>query len=160
MSETRSIFVKEFIITDKFGVKHSAIIAGVLDVSKFDEYLETSKVTSIKGKTINTITSWVEQVVSKEFKIGLSITNPSDAYIYAEGLRIAEGRALKPKKCIGSIISESRSMLGTEMCYSILDQQIDFIINNPGLFFKGEKEPIAKPMLPPLEGTIPFINPT
>jgi hypothetical protein len=160
--DTRSTFIKEFVITDKFGIQHPSIMVGILDVNKFEEHFEDEKVTFIKGKTVTTVTAWSEKAVSKEFNIGLSITNPSDVYNYDDGVRRATGRALKPKKRLGQMYSESRSMLGVEMCYAILEQQTDFVITNPELFFKGAKAPAvttAPVDVTPI-GETPVINPT
>ena len=136
MQTRQETIVKEFLITDKNGDLHKAILVGVLDVLKFTDFRETSKITESKGKLITTTTEWEEKVTNKVFNLGLSITNPSDAYSYAFGVQVATGRALKATKRLGQVFTNTRGMLGASMCIAIMDQQINFIQNNQDMFVK------------------------
>lgn len=129
-----SVFVKEFSITDELGTEHKAILAAVLNVSKYVEEFEDIKYTSAKGKNSRTVISWKEKKVFKTLSLGLAIANPVDEFNYDKGLAMATGRATKPSKQLLEIDSESRGALGKEMIEAILEQQKDFILKNANLF--------------------------
>jgi len=135
--ERQETLVSEFVIIDKNGIEHKAILTGVLKVEKNVEDFEKTNVTRKKDSVVTTTTTWSEQVVFKSFSMGLAITNPTDdTYNLEYGTRRAVGRALKPSKMIGQVGTYSRAMLGREMCQSIMNQQILFIQNNQDLFLK------------------------
>ena len=150
MESRRETIVKQFTITDEAGLKHEAILVGILDISKYLESYEDKKTSEIRGKTVTTTTTWNEKEVIKVLSIGLSITNPIDTFNLEKGILIASGRAQKPNKQIGVIYSESRGMLGKEMVESILEQQKNFILENTKLFFKVRSASIV------VEDDLPF----
>lgn len=142
MQERQETIVKEFLITDKNGEVHKAIMVGVLNVIKFTEYKDTTKVIECKDKLTTITTEWEEKCVRKDLSLGLAITNPTDEYNYSFGVQVAKGRALKENKRLGHIASNARGMLGTSMCIAIMEQQINFIQNNQDLFVKVKQLPI------------------
>jgi len=131
------MFVREFSITDDLNVKHKCVLAGVLEVESYDEEVSTEKYSTKGSKDIQTITSWIERRVYKTLNFGLSITNPTDQFDFDLGLLIAVGRANKPTKVLGTLTSSDRSMLGVEMVEVIMDQQMNYIIQNKGRFLKS-----------------------
>jgi len=136
MQTRQETIVKEFLITDKNGELHKAILVGVLDVLKYTDFKETSNVIESKGKLTTITTEWEEKVTNKVLNLGLSITNPSDVYNYSFGVQVATGRALKASKRLGQVFTDTRGMLGASMCIAIMDQQINFIQNNQDMFVK------------------------
>ena len=140
MKDSRVTTTKEFVITDSNAVQHKAILAGVLEIFNYQEPQQSTSFTTIKGKTVQTVTSWSENRVLKELYVGLSITNPTDAYYIEKGTMIAEGRAMKPNKQIMILTSESRGALGKEMVDVILAQQVEFIQKNFNLFMAVPKK--------------------
>jgi hypothetical protein len=141
--EQQSVFVKEFSITDELGTEHKAILAAVLNVSKYVETFEDVKYSSAKGKDSRTVTSWQEKKVFKTLSLGLAISNPVDIYNYDKGLGMATGRALKPSKQLLEIDTESRGALGKEMIEAILEQQMNFIKKNYSLFLVITNKPVV-----------------
>lgn len=139
--ERQESVVKEFEITDVNGVNHKAVLVGVLKVEKGTGFKDKETVMFKKnGTVVTTITEWEEKFVIKELYIGLAITNPTDdVYSLEYGTLRAKGRALKPSKRLGHITTDSKSMLGIDMCNAIIDQQISFIQANAGLFIKVKK---------------------
>lgn len=135
-TERQEVLATEFLITDINGQVHKAILVGVLNVTKFDKYMDTVKEIQYKDKYVTTMTEWVEKAVDKQLLLGLSITNPTDVYNYEFGVQVAKGRALKPNKRLGAISTSSRGMLGEAMCHAIMAQQIQFIHANQELFVK------------------------
>lgn len=136
-----SVFVKEFSITDELGTEHKAILAGVLNVSKYVEDMEDVKYSTAKGKNIRTVTNWKEKRTFKTLSLGLAILNPMDEYNYDKGLGMATGRAVKPTKQLLEIDTESRGALGKDMVEAIMAQQKQFIIDNYKLFLVITKKP-------------------
>lgn len=144
--ERQENLISEFLITDKNGIVHKAILAGVLQVEKTTERFEKEVVVAKKDSVVTTLTEWTEQVVFKSFTMGLAITNPTDdTYDLAYGTRRAIGRATKPNKMIGQLVTNSRAMLGHDMCLAVMDQQISFIRGNQDLFLKVKKVILALP---------------
>lgn len=139
--ERQETMVKEFDITDVNGQVHKAIIVGILTVEKWDGQDIKRKSFTSKNKTVITETVTKTTCYNKEFAIGLSIANPTDAYNYDMGLQIATGRAEKETKRLGLVISEDRTMLGPLMCEAIIEQQIEYICENQGHFL------VVKPLL-------------
>ena len=139
MSKSITKSIRQFVITDVNNVEHYAVLAGILEVNKYDSAEYGISVTNLKGKRITTQTTWTEPKVLKNLYLGLSITNPTDNYDPEKGIMIAEGRTLKPSKRIMEISSESRGALGKEMVDAIMTQQIDFIQQNYGLFMQVKK---------------------
>jgi hypothetical protein len=147
--ERQETLVSEFLITDKNGTVHNAILAGVLQVEKSVEDHEKTNVIFKKDSIVTTTTEWSENVVFKSFTMGLAITNPTDdTYSLEYGTRRAVGRALKPAKMIGQVVTSSRAMLGRDMCTAIMNQQIAFIQGNQDLFLKIKATPVKLEDLP------------
>lgn len=147
----KAISTRQFMIVDGLNVNHQCILAAVLFIEKGEEEKELNSY-RLGSKYFTTIKKeWIEKTVLKKLYFGLSITNPTDSYDFEKGKMIAVGRALKPSKSLGSITTESKYMLNTEMVEALLDERVKFITSNVKTFLKSNGPAAFNSELIPIE---------
>lgn len=76
--------------------------------------------------------------VKKELYLGVSVQNPADEVCDIElGKKIAEGKARKSKSRIGELYSSNSGMINTKVVGALLEQELEFFQQNPGVYLKG-----------------------
>ena len=62
-------------------------------------------------------------------------------------MKIAEGKARKEKSRVGTLLSTSKGMINTKVVEALLEQELEYFKQNPGVYIKGynrDKELFSK----------------
>lgn len=86
--------------------------------------------------------------VLKHLAIGVSISKPDVEFEDALGKNIAYNRAIKPKSRIGELVSSNINMLTEKMILAIIQNEVNYIKENPVKFMQmlGRKKANYKPV--------------
>lgn len=75
---------------------------------------------------------------TKSLYLGVSVQNPNDSVADPIlGMKIAEGKARKEKSRVGTLLSTSKGMINTKVVEALLEQELEYFKQNPGVYIKG-----------------------
>ena len=85
-----------------------------------------------------------EKDPEKEVRLGLAIQKDGDVRNEELGKKIAYGKAMKDKSCIGKIYSTNKGMINYKLVNALLEQEAEYFENNPGRYIAGYDRALEK----------------
>ena len=144
MKEHIEIFHDSFV--DYKGLTHKFTIAAVSqdlpktakELNNFDEHWDNNEVTHEVNIYVDEYGTYdYEGTVSKALYLGIAICNPEDEFSYKVGEMKAIARA---KNSTPVLFARDRGIINSKMVKALLEQEADYIKDNPSKVIKGYNE--------------------
>ncbi len=102
---------------------------------------------AVSVNTVETITITddddIEQM-QKVVRLGVSVQKSGDILDTELGKKIAYGKAMKDKSCVGKLYATDKGMINSRLVEALLEQEAEYFKNRPGKYLAGYDKDMEK----------------